>query len=223
MREAPRVLLVGDDARSAVVLRRTLEGEGFRVVLAADATSDHDLVLLEVEHDGVELARRMRDQTCRPILMLSSRANIEDRVAGLEAGADDYLAKPFARQELLARVRALLRGRSLAVESTHGRGGRLTYADLEVDLDTREVTRGGRPLKLRHLAFELLAYLLRHPERVLGRQELLEHVWGYPFDGEANVVEVTISRLRQALEAGGETRLIQTVRPIGYMLRTRQS
>jgi two-component system response regulator MprA len=216
------VLLVDDDARSAAMLQRTLRAEGFLVLVqvarGADATSDHDLVLVEAECDGiVPLARRLREQTWRPILVLSSHSDVEDRVAGLNAGADDYLSKPFAPQELLARVRALLRGRSLMIEGA--RAGRLSYADVEVDLDTREAWRGGRALKLRHLAFELLTYFLRNPERVIDRQQLLEHVWGYPSGGEANVVEVTVSRLRRALEEDGEARLIQTVRPIGYMLR----
>ena len=221
MREGPRVLLIGEDARLAAVLRNILEAEGFRVDPGTDLAAQHDLVLLEVEHDGVELTRQLREQTCRPILMLASGADVEHCVAGLEAGADDYVAKPFARQELLARLRALLRGRSLAVEGTRCRVGVLAYADVKLDLDTREAWRAGRALKLRHLAFELLTYFLRNPERVIGRAELLEHVWGYPYDGEANVVEVTISRLRQALEERAEPRLIQTVRPIGYMLRAR--
>jgi two-component system response regulator MprA len=153
--------------------------------------------------------------------MLTARDGVDDRVAGLDAGADDYLAKPFALEELLARLRALLRGRALAAAQVNAdiRRGVLAYADIQVDQDTGEVRPQDRTIELRPRAYELLVYFLRHPERVLSRRELLEEVWGYEFLGEANVVEVTISYLRQLLEGEGEPRLIHTVRPLGYLLR----
>jgi two-component system response regulator MprA len=149
--------------------------------------------------------------------MLTARDGVGERIEGLDAGADDYLAKPFALDELLARLRALLRRRSLAEKEL--RQGALGYADLRLDQDVRTVSRGERPVELRNLAFELLAYFLRHPERVLSRRELLEEVWGYEFLGDSNVIEVTVGHVRQALEAGGEPRLIHTVRNVGYILR----
>jgi two-component system response regulator MprA len=167
--------------------------------------------------DGLEVARRLRAGGGVPILMLTARDGVDDRVQGLDAGADDYLVKPFALEELLARLRALLRGRALAVADT--RRGVLSYADISLDQDTREVVRGERRVELRNKAFELLAYFLRNPGRVLSRRELLEEVWGYDFLGDSNVIEVTVGQLRQKLESGGEPRVIQTVRPIGYILR----
>jgi two-component system response regulator MprA len=158
-------------------------------------------------------------------MMLSGTDAVEDRVAGLDAGADDYVAKPFDLDELLARLRALRRGRALASASAAARARHdtLLYADLKLDQNTREAFRGGRRLELRHKAFELLACFMRHPEHVLSRRELLVEVWGYDFLGDSNVIEVTISHIRQALEAAGEPRLIQTVRPVGYILIARQT
>jgi two-component system, OmpR family, response regulator MprA len=225
----PLVLVVEDDHRISAFLDRALVQAGYRVAVAADgpaalATADEtppEVVVLDLMLpglDGLEVARRLRAGGGVPILMLTARDGVDDRVQGLDAGADDYLVKPFALEELLARLRALLRGRALAVADT--RRGILSYADISLDQDTREVKRGERPVELRNKAFELLAYLLRNPGRVVSRRELLEEVWGYDFLGDSNVIEVTVGQLRQKLEAGGEPRVIQTVRPIGYILRT---
>jgi len=222
------VLVVEDDRRMAAFLDRALTYAGYRTVVAADGEAalarageaQPDLVLLDVMLpgiDGLEVARRLRGGSGVPILMLTAREGLDDRIEGLDAGADDYLAKPFALQELLARVRALLRGRALAVADT--RRGALGFADVHLDQDGREATRGARRLALRNKELELLAYFLRHPERVLNPRTLLEEVWGYPYLGDANLVHVTLRRLRQELESGGEPRLIQTVRGGGYVLR----
>src|SRR5919206_1904962 len=173
--------------------------------MTTTATAAPPLVLV------VEDARRLRASGGVPILMLTARDGVDDRVQGLDAGADDYLVKPFALEELLARLRALLRGRALAVADT--RRGVLTFADITLDQDTREVTRGERQVELRNKAFELLAYFLRNPGRVLSRRELLEEVWGYDFLGDSNVIEVTVGQLRHKLEAGRAPSGLQTGRP----------
>jgi two-component system response regulator MprA len=227
---APMVMVVEDDHRISAFLDRALVQAGYRVTLAFDGPAalaaadagEHqpDVVVLDLMLpglDGLEVARRLRASGGVPILMLTARDGVGDRVQGLDAGADDYLVKPFAVEELLARLRALLRGRALAVADT--RRGVLTYADISLDQDTREVMRGERRVELRNKAFELLAYFLRNPGRVVSRRELLEEVWGYDFLGDSNVIEVTVGQLRQKLEAAGEPRVIQTVRPIGYILR----
>src|SRR4051794_13977836 len=226
------VLVVEDDRRMAAFLDRALTYAGYRVAVAEDgeralasaAENAPDLVLLDVMLpgiDGLEVARRLRTGVSGgvPILMLTAREGLDDRIEGLDAGADDYLAKPFALQELLARLRALLRGRALAVAET--RRGLLTFADVSLDQDAREAARGGRRLVLRNKELELLAYFLRHPARVLEPRVLLEAVWGYPYLGDANLVHVTLRRLRQELESGGAARLIQTVPRGGYVLRQR--
>jgi len=169
------------------------------------------------KRDGLEVCRALRaegDQT--PVLMLTARDAVRDRVDGLDAGADDYVVKPFALEELLARVRALLR---------RGDGGaeRLSYADLTLDPATREVTRGGRELELTKTEFALLEHLLRHPKQVLTRSQLFEAVWGYDFGPRSNSLEVYIGYLRRKTEEGGEPRLIQTVRGVGYTLRETRS
>jgi len=229
LRARPLVLIVEDDPRVAAYVERALASAGYQVEQAADGVTAlqsareyaPDLVVLDVGLpglDGLEVTRRLRTTSSVPILILTARDGVSERVSGFDAGADDFLAKPFALEELQARVRALLRRSTL--NSADARKGRLSYADLDVDLDLHEVRRGGRAVKLRHRAFELLAYFVRHPERVLSRRELIEEVWGYEFlGGDSNVVEVTVSHLRQALEAAGEPRLVHTVRPIGYILR----
>jgi two-component system response regulator MprA len=230
----PRVLLAEHNPRLASFLDHALASAGYRVECTADALQALDafvreapaLVLLDPAlpgFSGLQLARELRARTDAPIVLISAHDTVEERVAGLDAGADDYLPIPFAVPELLARLRAVRRGRALASASAFARSrqGNLTYADLTLDLDTREVMRGERRLELRNKAFELLAYFMRHPERVLSRRELLEDVWGYDFLGDSNVIEVTVSAIRQALEQHGEPRLIHTVRPIGYILNAR--
>jgi two-component system response regulator MprA len=227
-----RVLVVDGDARVSSFLDRALSSAGYQVfrapdghqALAAFEAGSPDVVLLDLAvpgMDGLELARRLRGRSSVPIVLLASRDAVGDRVAGLDAGADEYLAKPVAIEELLARLRALLRGRALAAAGAlaSARRGVLRFDDVRLDLDTRAASRGERRLELRNKAFELLACFLRHPERVLSRRELLEEVWGYDFLGDSNVIEVTIGHVRQALEAGGEPRIIYTVRPVGYILR----
>jgi two-component system response regulator MprA len=223
--QRPLVLVAVAETRLACFLDRVLAATGFRVECAHDPItalerSSPDLVLLD---PLVPLTEQLRVKTDVPIVVLSVDDSVEARVAALDAGADDVLPIPFELKELVARLRALRRGRALAVASAlaRARQGTLTYADVQVDLDTREVTRGTRKIELRHKAFELLAYFMRHPQRVLSRRELLEDVWGYDFLGDSNVIEVTVSAIRQALEAEGEPRLIFTVRPIGYILNAR--
>ena len=212
----------------AAFLDRALTYEGFELELVGDGESalararaePPDLVLLDIMLpglDGLEVARRLRATSGVPILMLTAREGLDDRVEGLDAGADDYLAKPFALQELLARVRALLRGRALALAEV--RRGVLTFTDVRLDQDTREATRAGRRLALRNKELELLAHFLRYPSRAFEPRALLKEVWGYEYVGDANVVHVTVRRLRQELEAGARPRLIHTVRPGGYILR----
>jgi two-component system response regulator MprA len=230
----PRVLLAQHDPRLASFLDRALAAAGYTVERTADGLEAldafervaPDVVLLDPTlpgFSGLDLARELRSRTDAPILLLSAHDTVEERVAGLDAGADDYLSIPFAISELLARLRAVRRGRALASASASARSrqGSLNYADLTLDLDAREVFRGERRLELRNKAFELLTHFLRHPERVLSRRELLEDVWGYDFLGDSNVIEVTVSAIRQALELAGEPRLIHTVRPIGYILNRR--
>jgi two-component system response regulator MprA len=230
--QPPLVLIVEDDARLAAYLDRELSTAGFRVErrddgargLAAFDSLAPDMLLVDLvlpTLGGLEIARQVRSRSSVPILMFGSEPSVDDRIAGLDAGADDYLAQPFAIEELLARLRALLRGRALAAADALAstRQGVLAYADVRLDQDTREAWRADRRLELRNKAFELLACFLRQPERVLSRREILEQVWGYDFLGDSNVIEVTVGHVRQALEAGGEPRLVHTVRPVGYILR----
>jgi two-component system response regulator MprA len=224
----PRVLLVEDDFRISIFVQRALVQAGYQVKAVTDgltaldvaAQTSPDLVLLDVMLpglDGLEVARRLRETRATPILMLTARDAVGDRVQGLDAGADDYLVKPFAVEELLARLRALLRRRH--VDAAERRRGVLSFADVHLDQDRCHADRGGRSLELRHLEFELLAYLMRHPGRVLSRRELFEEVWGYDFLGDTNVIEVTVGHLRQRLEAEGQPRIVHTVRSAGYVLR----
>ena len=218
------ILVVDDDARLAASLRRALAYEGHQVEVAADgpgallAARDRppDLVVLDgmlPGLDGVEVCRRLRAGSDVPILMLTARDSISDRVSGLDAGADDYLVKPFAYDELLARVRALLRRREPAGREL------LHCADLVVDVSAHEVRRGDRPIELTALQFDLLEQLLRHQRQVLERDRLLASIWGTESDAISNVVDVTVAGLRARLEADGQPRLIQTVRGVGYVMR----
>ena len=220
----PTVLIADDDHKITEMLRRTLIYEGYGVLTAADgkealaqAQAHHpDVVVLDWMMpglSGLEVARRLRAAEGMPILMLTARDTVEDRVEGLDGGADDYLVKPFAPAELLARLRSLLR------RATDGGGKLLRYADLVLDPTTRDTRRGDRAFTLSPKEFDLLSYLLRHPRQVLPREGILEEVWGYDFGGEDAVLDVYIGYLRAKTEAGGEPRLIQTVRGVGYVLR----
>jgi two-component system response regulator MprA len=219
-----RILVVDDDAPLAASLRRALAYEGHSVDVASDgpgalvAARDQppDLVVLDgmlPGLDGVEVCRRLREGSDIPILMLTARDAISDRVKGLDAGADDYLVKPFAYDELLARVRALLRRREP--------GGRelLRCADLVMDVTAHEVRRGDRTIELTPLQFNVLEHFLRHQRQVVERDRLLESVWGVDSDAISNVVDVTIADLRARLESGSQPRLLQTVRGVGYVLK----
>ena len=226
---SPSVLVVDDDPNLLRMLRRGLALAGYEVqaledgesALRALRDSPPDLLVLDVmlpePYDGLEIARRVRAAGADvPILMLTARDQVADKVAGFASGADDYLAKPFAFEELLARVGALLRRRAPQPPSE-----RLTYADLELDPATREVWRAGRPLELTAREFDLLAFFLRHPRQVLTRDQLFRGVWGSDYLGSSNIIDANISYLRDKLEAGGRPRLLQTVRGVGYALRER--
>lgn len=224
MSSGSRVLVVDDDARLADSLRRALSYEGHVVEVVADgpaalvAARDRppDLVVLDVMLpgiDGVEVCRRLRAGSDLPILMLTARDAISDRVAGLDAGADDYLVKPFAYDELLARVRALLRRREPSGREM------LHCADVVMDVSGHQVRRGDRVLELTALQFDVLEQFLRHPRQVLERDRLLQTVWGTDSDAISNVVDVTIAGLRARLEAGDGPRLLHTVRGVGYVMR----
>jgi two-component system, OmpR family, response regulator MprA len=220
------LLVVDDEPAVREALRRALELEGYRVELAEDgadalariAATEPDALVLDILMpvvDGLTVARRLRGQgNPVPILMLTARDSVGDRVAGLDAGADDYLVKPFALEELLARVRALLRRRDPA-----GRDGVLRFADLELDPATHEVHRGERLVELTRTEFHLLELFLRNPRQVLTRSLIFERVWGYDFGPTSNSLDVYVGYLRRKTEAGGEPRLIQTVRGVGYVLR----
>ena len=219
-----RVLIVEDDDDIAQVLQRSLRLEGYETRIAADgeaalgAANDFvpDLVVLDLglpKLDGMEVAKRLRSADDVPILMLTARDALESRVEGLDAGADDYLVKPFERQELLARLRALLRRRPPRGSAS------LVVADLSLNPDTHEVKRGERTVELTQREFELLEYLMRNERIVVPRQRLLEDVWGYDPFATTNTIEVFVSNLRRKLEGGGEPRLLHTIRGAGYVLR----
>ncbi|MBV9193720.1 MAG: response regulator transcription factor [Solirubrobacterales bacterium] len=221
----PRVLVVEDDEAIAHVLQRSLRMEGYEVRLAGDGVSAldqahaflPDLVILDLglpRLDGIEVARTLRQgEDDVPILVLTARDALESRVEGLDSGADDYLVKPFERQELLARMRALLRRRPPRGQAT------LTVGDLKLNPDTHEVRRGERTMDLTQREFELLEYLMRNERIVISRQRLLDEVWGYDPFSMTNTIEVFVSNLRRKLEAGGEPRLLHTIRGAGYVLR----
>jgi two-component system, OmpR family, response regulator MprA len=223
-----RILVVDDDQAVRDSLRRSLAFNGYDVELAGDglaalesiARNRPDAVVLDVmmpRLDGLEACRRLRSAgEDLPILVLTARDAVSDRVAGLDAGADDYLPKPFALEELLARLRALLRRTQPALS---GDNGQLSFADLTLDPLAREVTRGERTVRLTRTEFNLLELLMRHPRQVLTRSQILEEVWGFDFPTTANSLEVYVGYLRRKTEAEGEPRLIHTVRGIGYALR----
>jgi two-component system response regulator MprA len=219
-----RVLVVEDDAEITDVLRRSLRHEGYEVrtagdgVAALDAAARFvpDLVVLDLglpQLDGIEVCRQLRADGDVPILILTARTETDDRVTGLDSGADDYLVKPFERQEFLARIRALLRRRPPRGSAS------LAVGDLDLNPDTREVQRGGREIELTNREFELLEYLMRNERLVVSRQRLLDEVWGYDPTAATNTIDVFVSNLRRKLEAGGEARLLHTKRGAGYVLK----
>ena len=220
----PRVLIVEDDVEIAQALQRSLRLEGYEVRIASDgeeAIAMHaeyvpDVVILDLglpKIDGIDVARKMRGTDDVPILMLTARDAVEARVEGLDSGADDYLVKPFERQELLARLRALLRRRPPRGSAS------LVVGDLSLNPDTHEVTRADRVVELTQREFELLEYLMRNERIVVPRQRLLEEVWGYDPFATTNTIEVFVSNLRRKLESDGESRLLHTIRGAGYVLR----
>jgi DNA-binding response OmpR family regulator len=219
-----RVLVVEDDEDIADVLRRSLRQEGYEVRTSADGVDAldvasgflPDLVVLDLglpRLDGIEVCRRLRVEGDVPILMLTARGETEDRVGGLDSGADDYLVKPFERKELLARIRALLRRRPPRGSAS------LEVGDLKLNPDTREVCRGERELELTNREFELLEYLMRNERLVVSRERLLDEVWGYDPMAPTNTIDVFVSNLRRKLEEGGEARLLHTKRGAGYVLK----
>ncbi|WP_290049750.1 response regulator transcription factor [Amycolatopsis solani] len=225
-----RILVVDDDRAVRESLRRSLEFNGYQVQLASDGAqaleaiiADRpDAMVLDVmmpRLDGLEVARRLRSTgDDLPILVLTARDTVSDRVSGLDAGADDYLPKPFALEELLARLRALLRRASPDAQAGQA-SEMLSFADLTLDPGTREVRRGGREISLTRTEFALLELFLSYPKHVLTRGRILEEVWGYDFPTSGNALEVYVGYLRRKTEAEGEPRLIHTVRGVGYVLR----
>lgn len=219
-----RILVVDDDPQISGILKRGLGYEGYTVDAAADGPealakareNEPDIVILDVlmpGMDGFEVARRLRQGSKAPILMLTAKGMVADKVTGLDSGADDYMVKPFDFDELLARVRALLR-------RVHPeRGDVLKFGDVSIDVSARQVTRAGSPIELTAREFDMLELFMRHPRQVLRRAQIYEHVWGYDFEGESNVIEVYVRYLRAKLEAGGHSRVIHTVRGVGYALR----
>ena len=221
-----QILIVEDDPGILQLLKRSLELEGYQVETATDGPSGlekatktaPDLIILDwmlPGMDGLEVCRRLRLSGYQvPILMLTARDALSDRVRGLDEGADDYLTKPFETDELLARMRALLRRAAPDKVEVY------RFADLVLDTGTRQARRGERVINLTTKEYELLELFMRHPRQVLDRNLIYDRVWGYDFGGESNIIEVYVRYLRQKLEAGGEPRLIHTVRGVGYVLRT---
>ncbi|KPI22035.1 two component transcriptional regulator, winged helix family [Actinobacteria bacterium OV450] len=230
-----RILVVDDEPAVREALRRSLAFEGYAVETAVDgldaldkaAAYDPGLIVLDIQMprmDGLTAARRLRASgSTTPILMLTARDTVGDRVTGLDAGADDYLVKPFELDELFARVRALLRRSAYAAPRPGGGDApdaeTLAFADLRMDLATREVTRSGRPVELTRTEFTLLEMFLAHPRQVLTREQILKTVWGFDFEPSSNSLDVYVMYLRRKTEAGGEPRLVHTVRGVGYVLR----
>lgn len=223
-----KILIIDDDDKIISMLRRGLAFEGYDVLTASNGAEglqkmlevEPDVVVLDVmmpKVDGFEVCRRLREGgSTVPILMLTAKDEIEQRVKGLDLGADDYLVKPFALEELLARVRALLRRKTETNESSNNR---LTFEDVILDYDAREVHRAGQRLDLTAKEFELLYLFMQNPKRVLSRDLIMDKIWGFDYSGESNVLEVYIAMLRQKTEEHGGKRIIQTIRGAGYILR----
>ncbi|MFW9053529.1 response regulator transcription factor [Corynebacterium striatum] len=227
-----KILVVDDEQAVRESLRRSLRFNGYDTLIASDGVEavetvhrdNPELLILDVmmpNMDGLEVCRTLRSEGWdRPILVLTARDGVSDRVAGLDAGADDYLPKPFALEELLARVRSLVR-RAVAnsIDAKTASKPQLSFEDLHLNADTREVKRGERPISLTRTEFALLQLLIENPRKVLSRNTILEEVWGYDFPSSGNALEVYIGYLRKKTEGGGEPRLIHTVRGVGYVLR----
>ncbi|MCC3377073.1 response regulator transcription factor [Cohnella sp. REN36] len=223
----PHIIVIDDDDKITSLLRRSLAFEGYEVTTAPNgmeglrilAGRHADLVILDVmmpQLDGWEVCRRLRAAGVNaPVLMLTAKDDVQDRVKGLDIGADDYLVKPFALEELMARVRALLRRRPEQAEETN----RLRFEDLVLDVDGREAIRQDKRIELTAKEFDLLHLFMQNPKRVLSRDQIMERIWGYDYSGESNVLEVYVAMLRQKLEEQGGKRLIQTVRGAGYVLK----
>ncbi len=223
-----KILVIDDDEKITSMIRRALAFEGYKVETAEHGqlglqkflATEPDLLVLDVMMpvlDGWEVCRRIREAgSATPILMLTARDEVIDRVKGLDLGADDYLVKPFALEELLARVRALIRRKLTNEPNEHVL---LNYEDVQMDIDAREVFRAGRRIDLTTKEFDLLHLFLHNPRRVLSRDFLMDKIWGYDYSGESNVLEVYVAALRQKLEEHGGERLIQTIRGAGYVLR----
>lgn len=218
-----RILVIDDDPKITAMLQRVLTYEGYRVEVANDGytglkmaqKNPPELLILDIMMpglDGWEICRRFRRENFIPILILSARDEVESRVKGLNLGADDYLVKPFALEELLARVQALLRRKTNCAKV-------IQFADLKMDLSTREVHRAGVLLSLTSKEFDLLQLFLQHPNQVLTKDTIIDHIWGIDYTGGSNVLEVYVNMLRQKLEEGNRSRLIHTVRGVGYVLR----
>ncbi len=222
-----KILLIEDDAQFSDILRHALVKEGYQVEIAQDGLSGLEkfnkstptLVVLDwllPGMDGLEVCRRIRQTSSLPILMLTGKEATEDRVLGLDAGADDYMVKPYQVEELLARVRAILRRTQMEQTPV------FTFEDLILDTSTRQAMRGNRTIHLTAKEYDLLEMFIRHPRQVLTRDRIFDRVWGYDFGGESNVLDVYIRYLREKLESHGEPRLIYTVRGMGYVLKDKE-
>jgi two-component system OmpR family response regulator len=222
-----RLLLIEDDQKIAAFIIKGFKAEGFAVDHVADGlqgldlglTEPYDVIIVDLmlpKLDGLSVIENLRKQKVTvPVIILSAKDSVDDRVKGLQIGSDDYLPKPFAFAELLARVQALMRRRSGSTETTH-----LEVADLSLDLITREVSRAGRRIELQPLEYSLLAYLMRNSGKVVSKTMIMEHVWDYHFDPQTNVVEARICRLRDKIDKGFDSKLIHTIRGVGYVLRS---
>jgi len=218
-----KILVIDDDQKITTFLYRSLKYEGYDVTVANDGINglnfaegcSPDLIILDVMMpgmDGIEVCRQLRKDSDVPVLMLTAKDEVSDRVRGLDAGADDYLIKPFSLEELLARIRAQMR-------RLQSDGKKVFYNDLVLDPSTREITRGSRYLHLTATEYDLLLFFMRNPKQVLTKEQIMYNIWGHDYSGESNVLEVYVNLLRQKLEANGEARLIQTIRGVGYSLR----
>jgi len=231
---ADKILLVEDEEKLARMVELELKYEGYEVAKAADGrtglemalSGEYDLVLLDImlpALNGMEVLRRLRKESLVPVIMLTARDTVMDKVSGLDAGADDYITKPFAIEELLARIRAALRNKAEGTALAPGEVGRLTAGPLSMDVDRHEALVNGVPVELTRREFDLLRYLLENKGRVITREVLLDNVWGFDFMGETNTVDVYIRFLRSKIDEKFDVKLIHTVRGVGYVIREEQA